>query len=170
MNYEELFDGPATGALPASHCEPLVSEGQLRLSVTRPRRETSVIKVAGPLDLASTPRFAEILRPRLRGTTPALVLDLSEVSFLGGTAIETLLHAALRARTTGQHLTLVTDNHTVDRALQALDVTCQFTYGDPPRFDPARSTQSPAQPVPAPRDPTAAPAEGTTTGRAPPNG
>ncbi|GAB3292368.1 STAS domain-containing protein [Parasphingorhabdus pacifica] len=145
MNFEELFDDSTTEPAPATSRGTPPGEGPFRLRVHRPHREKAVITVAGPLDLATTARFTEILHARLRATTRALVLDLSGVTFLGAAAIEELLHADRHARTTGQHLTLITDTHAVDRPLQALDLTTRFTYADQPVSERAQ-TAAPARP------------------------
>ncbi|WP_182543287.1 hypothetical protein [Halosaccharopolyspora lacisalsi] len=61
------------------------------------------------------------------------------MTFLGGVATEALLHAEHHTRTTGHHLTPITGTHAIDRALQALDLTCRFTYGDQSTFDPEKT-------------------------------
>lgn len=132
MNFEDLFHD--TTAAAASPGFP-PGDGPCRMRARRPDREKVVLAVTGPLDLASIDRFTELLHERLRATTPTLVLDLSGVTFLGGAAIEALLHAEHHARTTNRELVLVTGTHAVDRALQALELTNRFTYGDQPAFD-----------------------------------
>lgn len=163
MNFEELFDERATEPEPATSRGEPPGEGPFHLQVHWPHREKAVITVVGPLDLGTTSRFTEILHARLRATTPTLVLDLSGVTFLSSAAIETLLNADRHARITGQHLTLITDTHAVDRPLQALDLTGRFTYGDQHMSDPAPAA-APTRPgtphhLPAPRPPETAPPE-----------
>lgn len=157
MNFEELFDHSAPSTGPPRSGSAAREARAFRISTTRPRRETTVITVVGPLDLLSTPRFAEFLRARLHDTASELVLDLSRVSFLGVAAIEVLLNTESHARSTGLHLILATDTHVVDRALQALDLTSRFSYCDRPEL-----ASSQAHSVPQRRAPQEAPAQGTT--------
>lgn len=90
----------------------------LRLTLTRPDRHTAVIGVAGELDAATAPRFAELVMARLRGTLRAVVVDLSEVDFLAAAGISVLVRANLLARHRGIALRVVTDgNRYVARAL-----------------------------------------------------
>ncbi len=108
MNFEELFDSNTTEPASAASRAAPPGEGAFRLQVNRPHPGKVAITVAGPLDLASTPRFVEVLRAHLSATTPTCILDLSGVTFLGTTAIEALLHANHHARTADKHLTLIT--------------------------------------------------------------
>ncbi len=102
-------------------------QAELTLRMHRPRRDVVVIHARGVLDMASEPRFAELLRPRLACTVGTVVLDLSEVSFLDTAGAVTMLEAATRARLNGKHLRVVSSS-AVDRLLALIEVSDRFTY------------------------------------------
>lgn len=115
--------------------------------------QAPVLAVTGEVDAVTTPRLAELLWTRLQSTMPALVLDLSEVSFLGLDGITLLAAVERYARYRGTAVHLVTRTRAVDRALQAGGLTDTL-----PRFHTtaaARAGQPSAAPpmVPMPRRP-----------------
>lgn len=132
MSYGELFGeteqlrptGRERGGPPG--------EGRFRLRVHWPNRQLAVLEVAGPVDVATMPRFEDMLRVRLASCVSRVVVDLSGVTFLSAGAISVLLRARSQADATGKHLSLITDSHAVDRPLQALDLTPQFAYSSHP--------------------------------------
>lgn len=52
-----------------------------------------VVRVAGEIDLASEEDFATALGTALAGQAPLILVDLSEVTFLGSAALHVLLEA-----------------------------------------------------------------------------
>lgn len=94
----------------------------LRLGVEwLPAEKTAVIKAAGEVDLLTAPKLKELIHDRLRGTVHLLVIDLSEVGFLGSAGLEVLVHAHLEATHRGITLSIVTGtSRPVLRALTAV--------------------------------------------------
>ncbi|MBA8827050.1 anti-anti-sigma factor [Saccharopolyspora lacisalsi] len=105
-----------------------------RMTVERPRDGVIVMSVAGALDMVTVTRFSRLLLDRLSSTVHVIVLDLSEVSFLGVEAIKVLAQADLRAQIEGKRLSLVTGVRAVDRPLEVLGMSTCFTYGSRPVF------------------------------------
>lgn len=97
------------------------AETSLRVCVERPGPHTAVVHVRGEVDRASSPKLTEVLAARLRGTLHTLVVDLSEVDFLGAAGLSTLLYADLLARQVGVELCVVTGGN--PWAVRALTVT-----------------------------------------------
>ncbi|MEV0074468.1 STAS domain-containing protein [Amycolatopsis sp. NPDC050768] len=93
----------------------------LRLSVERPDRDLVIVRVAGDLDAASAPRLRELLDARLRSAVPAVLLDISTVTFLGTAGLSTLERAHLLASERGVRFTVhVGEARQVRRALGLL--------------------------------------------------
>lgn len=66
---------------------------RLTIATSRPRPDVGLVALAGELDMATAPRVREHLR-RQRPGPPVLVLDLTDVTFLGGAGITVLVEAA----------------------------------------------------------------------------
>ncbi len=91
----------------------------LRLRATWPAPHAVLVTARGALDTATAADLATLLSDRLRAVPERLVLDLSEVDFLGVAGIRVLLHAALLAEQNGTELLVdVGPSPTVRRALQ----------------------------------------------------
>lgn len=99
----------------------------LQLRVLRPTSSILVVRATGALDLAATPRLAELLTQRLRGTSPTLVLDCAAVDFANTAAIHVLLGAATHAASRDKRLALVSSS-AVQRVLTLSGLTDRFTY------------------------------------------
>lgn len=106
---------------PSARTEPAASVPYSRcvLHVDRQRlsSQVTVVHVAGELDLSTVPRLAEVLGPCLSGDVDVIVLDLSEVSFLGAAALGLFEHAHQHTQHHGRTLRLVTGSRHVDRVL-----------------------------------------------------
>lgn len=90
-----------------------------RMWLQRPTRDTTVVHVTGDLDMLHAPRLDALLAPRLTSTLHTLVVDLSQVTFLGVDALRLLTTAHHHAESQGKSLRLVTGPPAVDRALLA---------------------------------------------------
>lgn len=113
----------ADTAEPARHDAPIPAprsqaDALLRLTLTRRGPATAVLAVAGELDLLTAPRLAELLTAPPATTVRTLVVDLSEVAFLGCAGIAVLTQAQCHAQATGRELRIVTGSGRVDRILQ----------------------------------------------------
>lgn len=92
------------------------------VEVTHPRPGVVVLRVRGELDMLTTPPLEEHLGEQLPAATERLVLDLTDVSFLGSTTLATLVHTH-RSLPAGCQLRLVCSRV----ALRALRMTALDT-------------------------------------------
>jgi anti-anti-sigma factor len=100
----------------------------LRLRTTWPAPHAVLITVRGDVDTATATDLASLVSDRLWATPQRLVLDLSEVDFLGVAGVRVLLHAALQAEQNDTELLVVTGtNPMVRRALQVTDADQRLT-------------------------------------------
>lgn len=95
--------------------------------VWRPTSTCVLIQIRGELDAPGCAPLHELLATRLSSTVETLVLDLSEVSFIGVPALELLSHTQRRASSRGISLRLITGPRCVDRALAAARMSETFT-------------------------------------------
>ena len=103
-----------------------------RMWLERPRQDTAVVHVTGELDLAATPRLRDLLAPRLASTLDAIIIDLSQVDFLGTAPLSALAEFQQRALARGITFSIVTGPRCVTRALRATGLTEHFaTYAAP---------------------------------------
>ncbi|RCW46043.1 anti-anti-sigma factor [Halopolyspora algeriensis] len=100
----------------------------LRLAVERPVPGVSVVHMHGEIDLSSVPRLTELIRQRLTAAVlNALVLDLTEVSFVSSHGIELLLHTQHRAEQRGIELSVIAESTCVCRMLELTGLVGRFT-------------------------------------------
>lgn len=98
---------------------PRARHPNLRLRTAWPAPHAVLVTARGDLDSVTAGDLATLLSDRLWATPERLVVDLSEVDFLGVAGIRVLLHAALQAGSGGTELLVVTGtNPMVRRALQ----------------------------------------------------
>lgn len=101
----------------------------LQLSVQRPAPGVAVVRMQGEIDLASIHRLTELVRQRMTAAVlHALVLDLSEVSFVSSHGIELLLHAQRRADQRGIDLYVIPEARCVRRLLDLTGLTDRFAH------------------------------------------
>ncbi len=87
-----------------------------------------MVRVLGEIDLASLPRLDDLISQRLTAAAlHTVVLDLSEVTFVGCAGLELLLAAQRRAELRGISLCLVTGSRCVDRLLDLTGLADRFT-------------------------------------------
>ncbi|HJQ47393.1 MAG TPA: STAS domain-containing protein [Amycolatopsis sp.] len=124
MTTIEPFSWPGAALAMPGAPAPVEAPSRLRLTVTRPDRDTAVLAVAGELDASTAPRLSEVVMARLRGTLHSLVVDLSKVDFLAAAGISVLVRANLLARHRGVALKIATGgNRHVSRALAITGMT-----------------------------------------------
>jgi anti-sigma B factor antagonist len=82
--------------------------------------EQSVLDVVGEVDVYSAPELRERLAELVNASTPSLVVNLVDVSFLDSTGIGTLVAGLNRAVQFGGTLTLVCDH---ERILKLFRIT-----------------------------------------------
>ncbi|MQA09808.1 MAG: anti-sigma factor antagonist [Pseudonocardiaceae bacterium] len=95
--------------------------GGARLDVTAehdPETGSVVLYIAGEVDLATADTFDEQLRGYLVAGNTRVILELTQVGFLGSAGLAALVAAARRADELDLALRLVTDTHPVLRPLE----------------------------------------------------
>ncbi|MFB9684396.1 STAS domain-containing protein [Amycolatopsis plumensis] len=103
----------------------------LRLRTAWPAPHAVLVTARGDLDSATAGDLAALLSDRLWATPERLVVDLSEVDFLGVAGVRVLLHAALQADQAGTELLVVTGtNPMVRRALQVTGADRRLALAD----------------------------------------
>jgi anti-sigma B factor antagonist len=85
-----------------------------------------IIRVAGDIDLLTAPWLEAEIARQLRSGARLLMLDLRNVSFLGGRGVRTLLAGREAARRSNTTLCLVYEAATVGRPLSVLGLTNLF--------------------------------------------
>ena len=101
---------------------PRTRHPDLRLRTSWPAPHAVLVTARGDLDSATAGELATLLADRLWATPESLVVDLSEVDFLGVAGVRVLLHAALQAEQNGTRLLVVTGpNPTLRRALRVTE-------------------------------------------------
>ncbi|MDQ3885883.1 MAG: STAS domain-containing protein [Actinomycetota bacterium] len=125
------FPGSSTsetaGGGTANPCDDLTT---IQLQV-QDRDRVIVVRVRGEVDMVTTPRLHSCLQEQLAMTPRRLVVDLSEVSFLGSSGLAVLVECLDEARMRGTDLRLVANSREVLRPLTATGLTDLFpTYPD----------------------------------------
>lgn len=103
---------------PAATVDTSAGNG-LALRVGRPSSTSILIGIAGELDTTTAPRLHELLAPRLSSSAETIILDLSELRFLGVAGLELLAHARRVADGRAMTVSIVDGPVCVDRALRA---------------------------------------------------
>ncbi|MBQ6644666.1 MAG: STAS domain-containing protein [Saccharopolyspora sp.] len=112
-------DAPQRGSTePATSADTSAGNG-LALRVGCPSSTSIAIGIAGELDTTTAPRLHEILAPRLSSGAETVVLDLSELRFLGVAGLELLAHACRVADGRSMTVCIVDGPVCVERALRA---------------------------------------------------
>lgn len=75
------------------------------------------VKVAGELDLATTPELKRALREAER-LAPVVVLDLRDLAFMDSSGLHAILDASKRARQAGRRLAVLRGPANVDRVFE----------------------------------------------------
>ncbi|MEV6559378.1 STAS domain-containing protein [Nocardia sp. NPDC051756] len=92
------------------------SHGQLRIRGETPRPGLRLLSVIGELDLATAPLLDRVVRDSER--TPAMVVDMSEVAFLGFAGVDVLVRAAERADDNRRRFAVVVSTRPAQRAFE----------------------------------------------------
>src|SRR5690625_330720 len=86
---------------------PTATPASLQLRLWRPTNSAVVVRVAGDLDAHNAPHLRELLAPRLTSMADTVVLDLSELEFMGVAGLELLDRAQRQATSRAMTLCLV---------------------------------------------------------------
>lgn len=104
----------------AAGTDPGPEEVQLRVVLSDVAAEVVCCALAGDIDLASGPQLESRLAEATATAPKHLVIDLSEVEFLGSIGLKILVDADARQRRAGRRLAVVVSgNHAAHRPLQA---------------------------------------------------
>lgn len=82
-----------------------------------------IVRLAGELDFAASPRVEAILRECEKEATPLLLIDLRELTFIDSAGLRLLIMANWRANAAGRKLSVTRSHASVKRmlALTGLD-------------------------------------------------
>lgn len=122
MSAQAPPDSPAQ----SSFHDRAVGPPALQVQLSRPTSTSVLAQVSGELDADGAGRLQELVAPRLSSTVEFLVLDLSQLAFIGVAGLELLSHVHRRASHRGVQLRLVTGPRCLDRALLAAGMTETF--------------------------------------------
>lgn len=98
--------------------EDVVAEQVIDLKVDR-NGDVVVVSVGGEVDMLTTPLLGACLTEQLEAEPRVLVLDMSQVGFLGSSGLAALVSARDAAHTRNVSLRLVATAHAVLRPLTA---------------------------------------------------
>ena len=88
---------------------------QLEIGAVKALDDVVVVTLRGDIDLSSAGRTRDALLGRLCNSVLAVVLDLSEVTYLDSAGLQLVFELAERLRTRGQRLTVVAPRETEPR-------------------------------------------------------
>ena len=91
------------------------------VSSERLDEDLGVVVLSGEVDIFTAPQFKECLLELLDSGVKRLVVDLSEVTFLGAAGLRAIAEASERAGRIGTRVCVVSSRHGVQRALSVLD-------------------------------------------------
>jgi len=106
-----------------------VAERELRVTVGAPTDSggpTPVVRVAGEVDIQTSPILEGELTTLLDQGHSSLVVDLAEVTFLDSTGLSVLIAGLKRCQTAGGDLRLVSPRANVLRVLEITGLTEAF--------------------------------------------
>ena len=98
----------------------------LRVTVLQPDQAIVVTHVAGEVDMLTGPSLQSHLDKALASRPVRLIVDLSQVSFMGATGLTVLIKAKAAATHQGTTLQLGGMSRAVARALHAAKLGCLF--------------------------------------------
>ncbi|WP_170301486.1 STAS domain-containing protein [Saccharopolyspora hirsuta] len=104
---------------PRDNGETVELDPTLQLHLTYQRPDAVVLTAIGDIDLATAPRVAALLWPRLLTKLSSVVLDLSGVTFLGLAGLELIAAAHAYAPYRDVEFTVIGGPTAVERALRA---------------------------------------------------
>jgi len=100
-----------------------IIDRSLQVRVVRHNEDLHVCRVAGEIDLLTVTTIAKVLEDLQQRRVPAIIVDLTEVTYCAAAGVRVLLDATARARWAGQRLAVVIASLTVARVLRATETT-----------------------------------------------
>jgi len=98
----------------------------LRVETQHPRDGIAVIKLAGEVDVYTSPRVKQEIVNLLNSDTTRMVVDLTEVEYLDSTGLGVLIGGLKRARERDGDLKLICDNVRILRIFEITGLTKIF--------------------------------------------
>ena len=98
-----------------------IIDRRLQVKIVRHNPDLHVCRVAGEVDLLTVPTLAHVLDQLRESEVPAVVVDLTGVTYCAAAGVQALLEATQQARAEGQRLAVVIASLTVARVLKATD-------------------------------------------------
>ncbi|MEU0878101.1 STAS domain-containing protein [Lentzea sp. NPDC005914] len=80
------------------------------------------VRVSGEIDAYTVDRLIKVIEPHLDISDALIVVDLSDVTFLGAAGLRALVEAENHVRRVGSRLYLISATAAVQRSLALLDV------------------------------------------------
>jgi anti-sigma B factor antagonist len=102
---------------------------QVDISVEK-AADHAILHVSGEIDLLTANLLGERIREQLQPETALLVLDLSDVAFLGSAGLAEIVSASQAGKDSGTRLVLVATNRAVIRPLEATGLLAMLTVYD----------------------------------------
>lgn len=85
----------------------LTDGSRFHVELRRPTREVAVVKLGGEVDMETGPAFEEALLRGIDGGAGHVIVDLSSVTFIDSTALNTLIRGRRRLEQHGGSLAVV---------------------------------------------------------------
>lgn len=98
-----------------------IIDRRLQVKVVKHNPELHVCRLSGEVDLLTVPTLVHVLDDLRDREVPAVVVDLTGVTYCAAAGVQALLQATEAARSTGQRLAVVIASLTVARVLKATD-------------------------------------------------
>jgi anti-sigma B factor antagonist len=125
-----------SSGLPSDREEPKITEGLdistihgariIEFSVSHPRRDVTLVVVAGEIDLWTAPRLRDKLLRAFGSHDSVMVVDLSPVTFFAAAGIATLIEVQAEAERSDRRLVLITTVRCVDRVIEITGLSTNF--------------------------------------------
>ena len=96
---------------------------------TEGRLDAAWVRVAGALDIATTPTLSQTLRAS-QSEARLVVLDLRELAFMDSAGVHAIVDASSRARRVGRRLLILRGPANVDRVFALTGTSEQVEIGD----------------------------------------
>lgn len=100
-----------------------IIDRSLRVRSVRHSPTLHVCRVSGEIDLLTVTTLVQVLDDLHEQRVPAVIVDLTGVTYCAAAGVQALLNATERARNGGQRLAVVIANLTVARVLKATETS-----------------------------------------------
>ena len=132
------------------------AEPQFELTEEELDSRTHVIAVSGEIHVSTAPQFSRRLNDAIGQGKTAVVLDLSDVTFIDSTGLSVLLNGLRRVTRRGGRMAIVCTNPTVLRLFQITNLDDTFDICGDRATAIAHVTQDPGRPVESTADDSSA--------------